>query len=114
MSEQSLDIASLMQIEDLQNANQALASMVDDLQAKVEKLQERLELFYDCMRACPPQVGRPTQWRVHANRWPWTHAVGASAQIAIDAVLAESRRVFKDAPPDATPWQQADGWEGRQ
>lgn len=42
MSEQPLDIASLMQIEDLKHANQALASMVDDLHAKLEKVRRMI------------------------------------------------------------------------
>ena len=43
MKEQPLDIASLMQIEDLKNANKVLDSMVNDLRVEVRQLRERLE-----------------------------------------------------------------------
>ena len=57
MKEQPLDIASLMQIEDLKNANKVLDSMVNDLRAEVERLQAmqaardaREQMQNDCIR----------------------------------------------------------------
>ena len=38
----------------------------------------------------------------------------AAMQQQLTALQALSRDLQADAPPDATPWQQADGWEGRQ
>ena len=38
----------------------------------------------------------------------------AAMREQLAALQALSRDLQADAPPDATPWQQADGWEGRQ
>ena len=46
-------------------------------------------------------------------------AAGLREQLAamreqLSALQALTRDLQADAPPGATPWQQADGWEGRQ
>ena len=38
----------------------------------------------------------------------------AAMQQQLAALQALSRDLQADAPPYATPWQQADGWEGKQ
>ena len=87
MKEQPLDIASLMQIEDLKNANNVLDSMVNDLRVEVQQLREQL------------------------NRSQQVLANMITQQVS---ALGELRGKQADAPPAAPPWQQADGWEGRQ
>ena len=81
-----LEIASLMQID----------SVIEDLRKDLQAANERLEVFYRTMRASAPKVGGPTHWSVGSSGWPWTHAVGATAEQAVDAVLAEIRRAFKE------------------
>ena len=91
-----LDIASLRQIEHLQRANHVLDSVIEDLRKDLQAANERLNLFYETMRASAPKVGGPTHWSVRSSGWPWTHAVGATAEQAVDAVLAEIRRALKE------------------
>ena len=91
-----LDIASLRQIEHLQKANHVLDSVIEDLQKDLQAANERLNLFYETMRASAPTFGGPTHWSVRSSGWPWTHAVGATAEQAVDAVLAEIRRAHRE------------------
>jgi hypothetical protein len=91
-----LDIASLRRIEHLQRANHVLHSVIEDLHNELRSANERLEVFYEAMRASAPKVGGPTHWSVRSSGWPWTHAVGYTAEQAVDAVLAEIRRAFKE------------------
>ena len=67
-----------------------------ELAGKLHAATERLDLFFAEMRASAPKVGGPTHWSVRSSGWPWTHAVGSTAEQAVDAVLAEIRRAFKE------------------
>ena len=42
------------------------------------------------------------------------HRILAELRAALPPLQALARELQADAPPAATPWQQADGWEGRQ
>ena len=66
-----LDIASLRQIEHLQKANHVLDSVIEDLQKDLQAANERLNLFYETMRASAPTFGGPTHWSVRSSGWPW-------------------------------------------
>ena len=66
MKEQPLDIASLMQIEDLKNANKVLDSMVNDLRVEVQQLRERIAAMLDAPKGdaeFAPETGVP--WQGH-------------------------------------------------
>ena len=91
-----LDIASLRQIEHLQRANHVLDSVIEDLQKDLQAANERLNLFYETMRASAPKVGGPTHWSVRSSGWPWTHAVGDTAEKAVTNVLSEIRRAHRE------------------
>jgi len=67
-----------------------------ELAGKLHAATERLDLFFAEMRASAPQVGGPTHWSVRSGGWPWTHAVGSTAEQAVNAVLAEIRRAHKE------------------
>ena len=67
-----------------------------ELRGKLQSAIERLDLFFAEMRASPPKAGEPRLWTVRSSGWPWTHALGATAEQAVDAVLAEIRRAFKE------------------
>jgi hypothetical protein len=67
-----------------------------ELLGKLQSAIERMDLFLNQMRSSPPKVGEPRRWSVRSSGWPWTHAVGATAEQAVDAVLAEIRRAFKE------------------
>ena len=67
-----------------------------ELRGKLYAAIERVDLFFAEMRGSPPKVGEPRRWSVRSSGWPWTHAVGATAEQAVDAVLAEIRRAFKE------------------
>jgi len=91
-----LDIASLMQIEHLQRANHVLDSVIEDLRKDLQAANERMDLFLNQMQGSPPKVGEPRRWSVRSSGWPWTHAIGDTREKAVDAVLAEIRRAFKE------------------
>ena len=67
-----------------------------ELRKKLQSAIERMDLFFAEMRVSPPKVGGVKHWSVRSSGWPWTHAVGATAEQAVDAVLAEIRRAFKE------------------
>ena len=67
-----------------------------ELRGKLQSAIERMDLFFAEMRSSPPKVGGVKQWSVRSSGWPWTHAVGGTAEQAVDAVLAEIRRAFKE------------------
>ena len=66
------------------------------LRGKLHAAIERLDLFFAQMRCSPPKVGEPRRWSVRSSGWPWTDAIGDTAEKAVDAVLAEIRRAFKE------------------
>jgi hypothetical protein len=67
-----------------------------ELRGKLHAATERLDLFFAEMRSSPPKVGEPRRWSVRSSGWPWTHAVGSTAEQAVDAVLAEIRRAHRE------------------
>jgi len=67
-----------------------------ELAGKLHAATERLDLFFAEMRSSAPKVGEPTHWSVRSSGWPWTHAIGDTAEQAVNAVLAEIRRAFKE------------------
>ena len=67
-----------------------------ELRGKLHAATERLDLFFAEMRASAPKVGEPRRWSVRSSGWPWTHAIGSTAEQAVNAVLAEIRRAFKE------------------
>jgi hypothetical protein len=66
-----------------------------ELTGKLRAATERLDLFFAEMRASPPKVGEPRRWSVRSSGWPWTHAVGDTAEKAVTNVLSEIHRTFK-------------------
>ena len=79
-----------------QPERQRLLDEIQQLQNQLHVATERLDLFFAQMRSSAPKFGGVKQWSVRSSGWPWTHAVGQTAEQAVDAVLAEIRRAFKE------------------
>jgi hypothetical protein len=62
---------------------------------QIVELRELLKLFLGAMRCSAPQFGGTLRWTMHAQGWPWNHAVGNTAEQAAFAVLAEVKRAWK-------------------
>ena len=75
---------------------QRLEAENQELRGKLHAAIERLDLFFAQMRSSPPKIGEPRRWSVRSSGWPWTDAIGDTAEKAVDAVLAEIRRAFKE------------------
>ena len=72
---------------------------------QIKELRELLKLFLGAMRCSAPQFGGTLRWTMHAQGWPWNHAVGDTAAQAAFAVLAEVNRAAATlvvAPINAT------------
>lgn len=101
MSEQQTGIAPQNTPETVENTDEPLG-VIRDLQNKLLEANERLELFYGAMRISTPTFGGVQQWTLHAQGWPWTHAIGNTAEKAITNVLSQlasaSQQALSDYP----------------
>jgi hypothetical protein len=82
--------------EMMEREMQQLEAENAELRKKLQSAIERMDLFFAQMRSSPPKVGGVKQWSVRSSGWPWTHAIGSTAEQAVNAVLAEIRRAHAE------------------